>query len=243
MGKKMHVIREHNPLRVWVMVGVALFLVLAGYFALYSYMQSQCSADWRAAAQFDSERRKLNAEAKRLRGENRDLSERLVRLEKGEKIDDESSAQVRDQMREHEAEVSALKEQLAFYRSILSPEETEAGVRIYSMDIQDGPEKNLYQYQLLLIQSVRHRKEASVSARVTIHGLTGGKASKLALDDIDIGRRGLLNYKFRYFQERDGTFKLPADFKPTRVEISVTGKDSITPVVEKYNWAEIYSGA
>ena len=45
---------------------------------------------------------------------------------------------------------------MAFYRGIVSPEQSSAGVRVYELQLRPGSEADLYQYDLVLIQAMRH---------------------------------------------------------------------------------------
>jgi hypothetical protein len=237
-----HVIRTHHPSRRWVLVGLGIVFLLMGSYLLYSIGRSQAEYDGVRAARLESEHHRLLAEIRRLRGENQRLSQRVVLLERTGEIDKRAAGVLDQSLKDEQSKLTALKEQVEFYRGIVSPEGYSAGVRVYELEMRRGPETALYEYNLVLIQPVRHDASVSGSVDVTLHGMQAGQARSYRLSDLDVEKGKTLLFSFKYFQELTGSLHLPAGFKPTRVQVEVV-RAGAGKTQQVYNWDDVQQPA
>lgn len=237
------VVREVSAARrwLWVILGAAAFGCAS--YGLYLLMRAQLPYDWgqvelereRMAAQ----RSELNREISRLRDENAELAEQIVMLQRGNDIDREATAELRTTIRDLQAELEAQREQLAFYRGIVSPDESKAGMRVYELRVQDSDtEAQRYGFDLMLIQAVRHNRLVSGRVSLSVQGVRDGEDASLSASDLGLDRAGKLDYSFRYFQELRGSFRLPEDFAPTGVTVTVHSNGG-GDFDKQFNWAEV----
>lgn len=239
------VVREVSPGRRWAWVIIVTSLFTCAAYGLYALMRAQLPYDWeqvelereRSAA----ERAELNREIRRLREENADQAEQIVVLQRGGDIDREATAELRTALRDLQAELEAQKEQLAFYRGIVSPDESRAGLRIYELSVQQNTEEpNRYSLDLMLIQAVRHNRRVSGQVSFSVLGIRDGKEVSLKGKELGSDAGGKMNYAFRYFQELRSGLLLPSDFAPTAVTVqvhsSVGGSANFT---KEFSWHEI----
>lgn len=228
----------------WAVVGASSVAILIGSFALYALGRAQSGNDWTQTLRLETEQRRLVAEIRRLRAENNRLTERVVLLERSGEIDKRAATVINQSLRDEQAALAALKEQVAFYRGIVSPEESSAGIRVYEVQMRPGSEPDLYQYDLVLIQAMRHDKEVTGSADLAFIGLQDGQPRSYRLADIDVERGKTLLFSFRYFQQLSGSVRLPRGFKPTRVQVDVV-RNGKSPVrfQQKYDWNKIQYSA
>lgn len=235
-----HVIRSHNPWRRWaILCAVTVFLLVGGW-GLYVYGHSQAEYDWSRTASLEAEERRLTAELRRLRSENERLAQRVVLLERNGDIDKTAAGVLNQSLRDEQAKLTALKEQVEFYRGIVSPEGYSAAVRVYELEMRPVAEAGLYEYDLVLIQPVRHDSAVSGSAEMTVHGLQDGQPKAYKLSDIEAEGGGTLSFSFKYFQQLSGSVRLPKGFKPTRVQVDVVRADTPTARIQQvYNWKDI----
>lgn len=228
----------------WAVVGAASVVALIGSFALYSLGRSQSGNDWTQTLRLETEQRRLVAEIRRLREENSRLSERLVLLERSGEIDKRAASVLNQSLRDEQAALAALKEQVAFYRGIVSPDESSAGVRVYELQMRPGSEPDLYQYDLVLIQAMRHENAVAGSADLSFIGLQDNQPRTYRLADMDVERGKTLIFSFRYFQQLSGSVRLPRGFKPSRVQVDVI-RNGNPPVrfQQMYDWNKVQYSA
>lgn len=235
-----HVIRVHRPWVRWAVIGAGTVAILIGAFAIYALGRSQSGYDWTETVRLEAERRRLIAEIRRLRDENNRLSARAVLLERGGEIDKRAAGVLNQSLKDEQAELAALKEQVAFYRGIVSPEESSAGIRVYEVQFRPGSEADLYQYDLVLIQAMHHETSISGSADLMLNGLLGGTPRSYRLADIEVERGKTLLFSFRYFQQLSGSVRLPRGFTPSRVVVDVTRNGNPPARFQQtYDWNKI----
>lgn len=239
-----HVIKVHRPWLRWAVFGASAVAILIGSFTLYALGRSQSGNDWTHTLRLEAEQRRLVAEIRRLRGENSRLSERVVLLERAGEIDKRAASVINQSLRDEQAELAALKEQIAFYRGIVSPEESSAGVRIYELQMRPGSEPDLYQYDLVLIQAMRHENAVSGSVDLAFIGMQEGQPRSYRLAEIEVERGKTLLFSFRYFQQLSGSVRMPRGFTPTRVQVDVA-RSGNPPVrfQQLYDWSKVQYSA
>lgn len=246
MATKRLVVQEHAPWRQWVWIGVFSAIFGIGSYALYSYTVSRLPYEWEELeierAKLEGERKDLARQIRQLKDENRQQAEKIVSLERGVEIEKESAKELHNSLRDMQEELAEQEEQLAFYRGIVSPDQSKVGVRIYDFEVRESGEAGLYLFNLMLIQAVRHENSVSGEASVEIRGMQGGSEKRLPLSQISVAREGRLEFSFRYFQDMSGAFRLPKGFKPSAVHIKVNANSSGAVVEQDFQWTVVRDG-
>jgi len=229
--------------RRWLVVLVVLVILLSA-FALYRLTRASAVSDFAAATserdRLLDERRQLTRELRVAKTEAETLRDQIAYLGRSEEIDSGACQAVKQSLGQLQAESSDLREQLAFYRGIVSPQESQAGVRVYEFRVSAvKTSPNQYRYDLVLIQPVRSDKRVGGQVELTIEGLKSGKKQTLKLDDIAVdGARNLL-FSFKYFEEFSGQLKLPEDFRPLRATVSLQAGGGQAAIEDEYDWKKI----
>lgn len=233
------VVRPHRPLRNGIIYTVLGVLVLATIAGAFEFGRLRAGFD---AAEVDRERQRREQELAALELQNRDLRERIALLERSSEIDREARDQVQANLSSMQDEVLELREELAFYRGIVSPEDAQAGLRIQSFTLSSGPAEDLYRFRLVLIQAIKHDRRATGRVEVVVHGVRNGEPASFPLQDLAAGETEELSYSFKYFQDFEGSLRLPSGFSPARVDIAVLpagrAADAIRRTIE---WTEAIS--
>ena len=238
------VIHRHRP---WQRTGLIVFavaaLMLAG-FALYQYTRQSTVADFDKATserdRLQQERRELTQQLRAAKNEISRLRDEVAYAQQAQTIDGEACNSLKATMGKLESEVGTLREQLAFYRGIASPNETKAGVRVQEFKARKRSDGG-WHYEMVLIQSVREESRIAGAVEVRIEGLQAGKPQTLPLAGLITAGEKNLVFSFKYFEEFTGEFKLPPGFKPLKVVISLDPADDRPTVVNEYEWATIES--
>ncbi len=108
-------------------------------------------------------------------------------------------------MRDQAAE---LEEAVAFYKNVMAPGSNERGLQIEKLTLEPGEQAGDYRYKVVLVQSGDNRNYLSGDIELSLRGTRDGEALSLTGDDwLDDGSE--TSFRFRYFQELNGRFKLP----------------------------------
>jgi len=232
------VITPHRPgLRAAAIAGSVALLAL-GAWVLFAYARATTVSDFeRAQTERDellAERRELSRDLRAARAEIETLKGQVVYLQRSQEIDQQSVDSVKNSLMGVQKESADLREQVAFYRGIVAPDASQAGVRIYEFKLTPGAQPGAYRYDLVLIQSVRHDRRIAGRIEVTFRG--AGSAAALRLSALSPTQP--LGFSFKYFQEFTGEFRLPAGFVPSRVLVEVLPEGG-QKIEDDYDWAKI----
>lgn len=243
-AKHQIVIQQHRPWRKTALVtGAAAALALGG-FGLYSYTRAHTVSDFARSQleveQLRGERRQLTHDLRAALKEVSSLKDQVVYTERSGEIDTQACDTVKGSLGNLQKEVSDLREQLAFYRGIVSPDLARAGVRVYDLKLTPGAKPNAFHYELALIQSVRHDRRIGGSINLLLEGMKNGVKQTLRWEDLVTGDAKNLLFSFKYFEEFSGDLSLPEGFKPMRVTARlVTDVEGAPPVEDQFDWNKI----
>lgn len=228
--------RPHRPMRNGVIYTVLAVLVLAAIGGAFEFGRLRAGFD---TAEAERKQQIQAEEIENLSARNRELRERVALLERSSEIDREARGQVQQNLEVMQDEVLELREELAFYRGIVSPEDAQAGLKVQSFTVAKGAADDLYRYRLVVIQAIKHDRRASGRIDVVVHGVRDGEPVSLPLQELVTEDMDALNYSFKYFQDFEGSIRLPAGFVPARVDIAVLpgGRES-DAVRRTIDWAE-----
>ena len=208
---------------VGAVVGLAGALEAGRMLAGYSVLQAE------------RERLARTAEIRSLAAKLHDTEARLATSEVARRVDHEAEVQVEKSLAELQARLGEATQELAFYRSVLSPSDGNLGMRVQRLRIQPALAPRRYRVRLVLVQAARQDAVTAATADFTVVGVRGGHEASLPLSEIGTASR-VLNFSFRYFQELETEIELPADFVPQSVEIEVRPAKGASPIRQAYPW-------
>jgi len=185
------------------------------------------------------ERRDLTLQLRVAKSELSKLRNELAYVRQAQTIDSDACSSIKAMLGKLEAESASLREQLAFYRSIASPNETKAGVRVQEMRVRKHDKG--WRYDLVLIQSVREEGRIAGTAEVRIDGQLSARPQSYGLSSLLTAGAKNLVFSFKYFEEFSGEFQLPQGFKPQKVVVTLNPDDDRPNIVSEYEWAKIES--
>ncbi|MCG8435755.1 MAG: hypothetical protein MJA83_17165 [Gammaproteobacteria bacterium] len=234
MTKHKLVVKPHRPLKAGIFWLAAALLVIGGGYGAFEYGRYRSGFDLFASQQVAAE---LASQLEQSREESRGLREQVALLERSRAIDAEAREQVQGNLAVLQSEILELREELAFYRGIVSPEDARSGLKIQAFRLQQGAGERIYHYQLVLIQAIKHDRRVSGAIDLVIHGVRDGQPASLALPELSPELDDRLNYSFKYFQDFEGDIFLPDDFVPGRVEVTVLPRGRERDAIrESFDW-------
>ncbi|MCL1123137.1 DUF6776 family protein [Shewanella surugensis] len=120
-----------------------------------------------------------------------------------------------------------LERELAFYRSIMSPESNADGVVINGFELSSGLLSEQYRIKLVLTQLQNKKQSLKGNAEVTFIGLSKGQRKEIKLSGLS---KASFQFQFRYFQVLETSVTFPDDFTLSSIKVKV--------VVPKGRWSK-----
>lgn len=228
------VIRQHPT---WRRRAVMIGAVLGSIVALYlMYEWGRFEGGYSKFAEIQH-RRELAARIEGLEEENERLRAEVASAELARNVDNKAYADVEKNLADLQAQVLKHREQLTFYRGIVSPEDGIGGLRIQRFQVLPGAADRQYRLRLVLVQSMRQETVVSGAVIVQIEGVRDNRPQQLALPQAGVKTRadGQLPFQFRYFQNLEQDIVLPEGFEPRAVNVEVRSA-RLDPVRESYPW-------
>lgn len=212
-------IRKHLPVIVVSMV--VLIVVLIGIRMIYDYGRYQAGFDVVGSEQ---DAVKLSQQVSQLQQQLADSRAEKVRLESAQKVDSHANNLVRTNLKKLQQEILELREELQFYRSIVSPTRGQPGVNIHNFKINQSEKDRQYHYNLTLIHiqgQQKHHRRAKGVVKLTIEGEQDGVKKTLTLKQVAVPKSKSMKFSFKYFRRFEGSLVLPEGFMPQGVVVQV----------------------
>lgn len=167
------------------------------------------------------------------------FKEQLALLETHQDIDREAYKEVESSLTALQAKIQEQQDAIAFYRGIVSPEDSKPGLRVQNLRLTRGKSERTYNIRLVLVQSMRHDRKVSGDVNLSIDGNQGGVEKTYGLAQLLPESEDVAwAFSFRYFQDFDRQVVLPDGFTPERIKVEVRSKTrSIASIEESYSWA------
>jgi len=179
---------------------------------------------------FEGQLAALGREATQVREQN-------AILERSSQIEREAYKQLEGTVSGLQDEILELKEELAFYRGIVSPSDASEGLGIQSFELSRRGTGTPIHYKLVLTQILNNNTVASGNVAVSVEGEQGGELKQYELSQLSEGDSEL-GFRFKYFQILEGDFRLPDGFTPSKVTITVKPRTkSHKRLSQSYDWA------
>lgn len=222
----------------WRRRGLVIVGALGGLLLLYViYEWGRFAGGYSKFAEVQR-RRELTEQIEALEQQNEKLRGDIAKAELARNVDNKSYGVVEKNLEDLQAQVLKQREELTFYRGIVSPEDGIGGLRIQGFQIQSGGAERHYRLLLVLQQSMREDATVSGSVNIQIEGVRANRPEQLGLSQLTATARadGQLPFKFRYFQKFEQDVVLPDGFEPRAVNVEVRSTRLGTPVRESFPW-------
>jgi hypothetical protein len=218
----------------WLAVGAGA-VMLAGAAGWVGYGQGQRSAGHDAAAAA-AERAVVDAQNERLELQNKRLNAQVAELEMARRLDRDAYGQVESTLGDLQSRLARQSDDLAFYRSIVSPADGIQGLRIQRFEVLPGAETQQVLLRLTLVQAMRHESVVAGLAQITLSGMQDDVPARLTVGELIGKPRAQLPFSFRYFQAVEQTVTLPEGFEPYEVEVRLQSSKLRAPVQQLFPW-------
>lgn len=224
------VVKAHRPWKskfVWALI--ALVLLISGW-TLFDYGRFLAGYDSRETA---SEIIGLEQVQEHLGKRIESLREDKAVLKRAAQIERKAYNELETTLKVLQGEILELKEELAFYRGIVSPKDSRFGLYLQNFFLtQDGETRN-YRYKVVLTQVLKNSRLITGKVKLQFDGLLDGESKTLSLKDVTSKAKKDLNYRFKYFQNIEGAVTFPDGFSLLRVIVQILPRGRQRDMIEK----------
>jgi hypothetical protein len=201
-------------------------LVLAGLLGAFVAGNGRTVASTRSDAGASSE-------------ETEDLRQQVANLERAGQVATIAAKELKRNLGERDEEISGLRTDLAFYSRLVGGNGQRDGLKIQGARTEPVKgSSNAWNVIVTLTQNARRGDVLKGSLTLAVEGIQGSKVA--TLEGTALGQatsaQGLA-FSFKYFQQVQGSFTLPAGFRPTRLRV-VASTDGDEPVTSAIPWAD-----
>ena len=228
------VVKPHHPWRTRLLALLISLALILGSWSLFEYGRFSAGFDSSEAVQrqnaWEDKKTELEDNITQLRAEK-------AVLERASQIEREAYGELDETLRQLQAEILELKEELAFYRGIVSPRDAARGLRLQNVKLEANGQPNGYRYKIILTQVLKNDRVAYGQVNFSVEGTLNGVSTNLDISRLTEKSVKELNYRFKYFQSLEGNIQLPKGFLPLRVRLEILpwGRRE-DEIVKSINW-------
>lgn len=172
---------------------------------------------------------KPNQASARQEQEIAELRAQAARAERQLEIERATYGGLAKQVKSLAEENAALKEDLAFFQTLMPAGGRDGAVTINRFNVHPEPLPGEYRYRLLLVQTGQREKEFQGSLQFVLNLSQNDKAVVLTLPPEAERDAKEYQLKFRFFQRIEGTFKVAPDAVVRSLQVRVFENGSKTP--------------
>lgn len=176
----------------------------------------------------------LHSKVSLLEQENVALKSEKFRTTQEIEIEQTTNKDLAKSLQSLQEENLTLREDNAFFRNLLSPDQGPGPISIYHFKLERNPLlAGEYRYRLLLLKSGKREQEFVGSVQFLVTGEQAGK--KVVSIQPEAEARGdqdkpqMIAVKFKYYQRLEGAFQLPEGMTPKSVQVRVFEAGSAQP--------------
>ena len=183
-----------------------------------------------------------NKAIRQLEKSNGRLKDEVALAKRSAEAESVAMQEMKAMMREKDAELLQLTQELHFYRTLYSPDADNTAVQLKAFRLHAGTGAGQFDYRLVLTGVPKKKEKVSGVIGLSVAGEQQGVAKELVFEAASgASKDEALRFSFRYFQEVSGSLSLPEDFEPGSVQVALLrdGRKN-KPVVASFDWDEVY---
>ncbi|MCR4299982.1 MAG: hypothetical protein NUV51_00015, partial [Sulfuricaulis sp.] len=207
--------QRYSPRMKLLLAVIMAVALLAATGLIYNYGLNRAGFEQQSAQQTQQT---LQEELRKTRDENQGLQESLARAQRTIQMDQAAYQDLDKSLKSSAQEIVKLREELNFYRNIISPTDKISGLRIQNLYIEPAGGTNQFRYKLVLIQALKHERAILGRAILEISGLEVGEDKILRFPTLN---ERPIQVNFKYFQDIEGRLELPRNFQPRRIKVYI----------------------
>ena len=203
------VVKHHSPWQRYAIWGMSILVIVGSGWGLLVYGKMKAGYDQIESSGIEQ---RLETTIESLKNERVTLRDQIALLERSNQMDKQAYVEVDSSLKALQEEILELRGQVSFYRGIVAPKESSAGLRIERLEMSRSAEERLYHYELVLTQVLKNQRTVKGRAAIEVEGLQNGRPRTLNLRGLTVSGKKDMGFRFRYFQKFDGDILLPGLF-------------------------------
>jgi hypothetical protein len=174
---------------------------------------------------------------KELEAERDEMLRRIAMAEQSANMDKLALKAVKREFKKLQTERQKLEEELAFLSGIVSTDSKSAALRVQQFKLKPSGEAQAYTYRFTVSQVINSGIIAKGAIHLKVNGSINGENRELGLDSLTKEKKKSIKMRFKYYQNVEGSLKLPDGFSPTKLTIEVKPTNNkLAPVTMTYDW-------
>lgn len=176
--------------------------------------------------------------------QNQTLQKNLVAAELAVKVQEQAAQELQKKLTGLLSEKVALEDALSFYRDLMEAGDKPEGLRVANFALFATNTPKVFQFSVLITQVAEKRKYVAGDILLKVVGVMNGARQEVIFDAASAVVGFPLRFRFKYFQDLVGQVRLPSDFIPERVSVSVQ-QNAKNAVTSDFEWSlqRVDSGA
>ncbi|MBT8140148.1 MAG: hypothetical protein KJP25_10290 [Gammaproteobacteria bacterium] len=164
-----------------------------------------------------------------------------VRLAKAAEIDRLAAEEVRRELLTYRQETADLQRDVDFFRGLMAPDELQRGLRLHSFDISYNSQSGRYSYKAVIINAGGKGNVIKGQLKFSLVAAADDGNKEFGLDELpDFQGNMPVKLRFRFFQNIQGSFKLPANYEPVSINASANVRDKAGAYFKaSYRWGNL----
>ena len=224
------IVRANRPWKSRFIWGIGLLVLFISGWTLFDYGRFESGYDSRDSASkidelFDSQ--------EHLQSRIETLREEKAVLERAAQIERKAYNELDTTLKVLQAEILEHKEELAFYRGIVSPKDSSSGLYLQNFYLSQNGDTRSHRYKVVLTQVLKNSRLISGKVKLQFDGLLNGESKVLQLRAVTARKVRDLNYRFKYFQNVEGVVEFPEGFSLLRVKVQILPRGKQRGMIEK----------
>jgi len=193
------VVKPHRPWLTRIVLGLGFIALIIGGWSLFDYGRYLAGYD---SVTYTEERDALLLTNSELEQKVDRLREKKALLERAAQIERQAYDELDITLKMLQGEILELKEELAFYRGIVSPQDASSGLHLQRFNIEANGKSRSYRYKIVLTQVLKNDRLATGKVQLSIDGMKNNQSRTLSLKELSEKSVKERDYKFKYFQPK-----------------------------------------
>ena len=224
------IVRANRPWKSRFIWGIGLLVLFISGWTLFDYGRFESGYDSRDSASKIDE---LFDAQEHLQSRIETLREEKAVLERAAQIERKAYNELDTTLKVLQAEILEHKEELAFYRGIVSPKDSSSGLYLQNFYLSQNGDTRSHRYKVVLTQVLKNSRLISGKVKLQFDGLLNGESKVLQLRAVTAKKVRDLNYRFKYFQNVEGVVEFPEGFSLLRVKVQILPRGKQRGMIEK----------
>jgi len=208
-----------------------IFTVLGGVLLGVGWLTYDFGRQYAGFDQSEAQREQslLQEQNGRLKDENAAIRREIAASERQLQIELATHGNLSTQIRNLAEENALLKEDLAFFQTLMASGSEPGGISINRFRVQTDALPGEYRYRLLIVQSKQRVKEFHGTLQFIVDYDDRGKSEVVSLPKQGDNAQAY-NLVFKFYQRVEGTFMVPTSAVIKKVQVRVLENGNPTPV-------------